>query len=95
MTTPQPLANSVEDPVRRLVWATVEHALRDLRNPRQAPEAAAYLLEMLPMLAAKLDGEALEAVIQHWQTVTYSRTESARRATAEDGRGARLVKLHL
>lgn len=95
MTIPQPLATGVEDPIRRLVWATVEHALRDLRNPRQAPDAAAYLREMLPMLAAGVDGAALEAAIQHWQANTYSRTDSARRATEEDGRGARLVKLHL
>jgi len=94
MTIPQPLAALVEDPIRRLVWATVEHALRDLRNPRQAPEAAAYLREMLPMLAA-VDGAALDEAIQHWQTVTYSRTDSARRAAEEDGRGARPVKLHL
>lgn len=92
---PQPLANAVEDPLRRLVWATVEAALRDLRNPRQAPEAAAYLRETLPMLAAGVDPAALEEAIQHWQANTYSRTDSARRAAEEDGRGARLVKLHL
>lgn len=95
LTIPQPLCTAVEDPLRRLVWATVEHALRDLRNPNEAPDAIAYLREVLPMLAAGIDPAALDDAIQHWQTVTYSRTDNARRAAEEDGRGARLVKLHL
>lgn len=94
-TTPQSLSAAVEDPVRRLVWATVEHALRDLRNPNEAPDAAAYLREVLPMLAAGIDPAALDEAIQYWQETTYSRTDNARRAAEEDGRGVRLVKLHL
>ena len=53
MNHPQPalLTAGVDDPARRLIWATVEQSLTDLRDQRQRGSAAAFLADVLPALA--------------------------------------------
>lgn len=94
MATPLTLAALVDDPGRRLVWAITEQAIRDLANPRERTNAAEFLHEVLPIMAAGIAPDAVNQAIQHWQAHRYSRVEAAKLAQAEDGAGARPVRLH-
>jgi hypothetical protein len=87
MNHPQPalLTAGVDDPARRLIWATVEQSLTDLRDQRQRGSAAAFLADVLPALAPDIPAAAVDDTIQHWTQNKYSRQAAARRAEEDAG----------
>lgn len=87
MNHPPPalLTAGVDDPTRRLIWATVEQSLADLRDPQQHGSAAAFLAAVLPDLAPDIPAAAVNDTIQHWTQNRYSRQAAARMAAEESG----------
>ncbi len=85
MHAPLTLVAGVDDPARRLTFAVVEQALADLRDPRECTAAAAFLADVLPVLAPDIPRTAAADVIQHWTQHKYSRMAAARLAAEESG----------
>lgn len=93
-TPPALLVAGIDEPAGRLIWATVEQSLADLRNQRQHNDAAAFLADVLPALAPGIDAGAVDDAISRWTTERYDRSAAARQTDDESGM-IRHATLHL